>query len=498
MRPPLPLRCLLAASILPAVLGAAIDLENGLIVRWPRIGDESARLLKELGVTTVIVQRSENQSAEEVHRVCQRAGLTPALEMGPVERWEDIEKEFAQAMTDGFRVVVLEAIENSADRIKKLAATHRDTGILVLLKPEWAGWQVAPAIAVLNDGRWPGLEAHDPSIASASEAPWINANCHLLGYLRGMFPERPSVLSYLPDEKAGVKKSQVVHFESVELSLAEAMTGGGNVLLAFPESYRIALAAKQTKALEAWRSLRETAMMLRTYRDRFRQLLSQDVVVAGGDLDQTGEILNMFFRRNLSPRSWPVSRLSPAAMSAGRVLVAANIAPPPPPAQVAIKTFANNGGVVLLAPAANGEKAWWTSADTSAAREPERDVYAVGKGRVAVYKEPVIDSAEFAWDVIDSLGPMDLDLRMWNAPTVIGLLRRQEDGAAVVVLLNYGSPLTMQEDDEILMRVRGTFTRAELSLPGKPALVPLKVTKRGGTTEVNVRGLERIAVVSLQ
>ena len=152
----------------------------------------------------------------------------------------------------------------------------------------------------------------------------------------------------------------------------------------------------------------------------------------------------------------------------------------------------------MLAPAANGEKAWWTSADAPAASEPERDVYAVGKGRIAVYREPVIDSAEFAWDVVDSLGSMNLDLRIWNAPTVIGLVRRQKDGVAVVALLNYGSPLTMQEDDEILMRIRGTFTRVELSLPGKPAPVPLKATKRGGTTEVEVRGLERIAVVSFQ
>ncbi|HSB13982.1 MAG TPA: hypothetical protein VLE22_05955 [Bryobacteraceae bacterium] len=498
MKPPVLLRCLLAAFVLPAVLGAAIDLENELVVRWPRVDDESAKLLKELGVKVVIVPRSENQPAGEVHRVCRRAGLTPALEIGHFERWEEIEKEFAQAMTDGFRVVVFEAIENSADRIRELAATHGDAGVLALLKPEWAGWQVAPAIAVLNDGRWPGLEARDPTVASASEAPWINANCHLFGYLRGMFPERPAALSYLPDEKAGVKKSQVVHFESVELSLAEAMAGGGNVLLAFPESYRTALAAKETKALEAWRSLRETAVLLRAHRDRFRQPLSQDVVVAGGDLDQTGEILNMFFRRNLSPRSRPVSRLSPASVSAGRVLVVVNIAPPPPPARAAITTFAKNGGVVLLAPAANGDKAWWTSADPPAAHESERDVYAVGKGRVAVYNEPVIDSAEFAWDVIDSLGSVNLDLRIWNAPTVIGLVRRQKDGAAVVALLNYGSPLTMQEDDEILMRIRGTFTRVELSLPGKPAPAPLKATKRGGTTEVEVRGLERIAVVSFQ
>lgn len=498
MKPPVRLRCLLAALVLPAVLGAAIDLENGLVVRWPQVDDESAKLLKDLGVAVVIVPRSENQPAEEVRRVCRRAGLTPGLEIGPFERWEEIEKEFARALTDGFGVVVFEAVENSADRIQKLAATHRNAGILVLLKPEWAGWQVAPALAVLNDGRWPGLELRDPTIASASEAPWINANCHLFGYLRGMFPERPALLSYLPDEKAGVKKSQVVHFESVELSLAEAMAVGGSVLLAFPESYRTALAAKETKALEAWRSLRETAMLLRTNRDRFRQPLSQDVVVAGGDLDQTGEILNMFFRRNLSPRSRPASRLSPAAVSAGRVLIAANIVPPPPATRAVITTFAKNGGVVMLAPAASGEKAWWTSADAPTASEPERDVYAVGKGRIAVYREPVIDSAEFAWDVIDSLGSMNLDLRIWNAPTVIGLVRRQKDGVAVVTLLNYGSPLTMQEDDEILMRVRGTFTRVGLSLPGKPAPMPLKATKRGGTTEVSVRGLERIAVVSFQ
>ena len=123
--------------------------------------------------------------------------------------------------------------------------------------------------------------------------------------------------------------------------------------------------------------------------------------------------------------------------------------------------------------------------------EPDREFYALGKGRVVAYRKPVADPSEFALDVIDIVTHPRRAVRIWNGPAVVALASSSpRRGERLLHLVNYGSPI----DTELQARVQGNFSKAMLLRPeGSP--VTLTAAKRGTTTEVFVPEVRRLGVV---
>jgi hypothetical protein len=217
--------------------------------------------------------------------------------------------------------------------------------------------------------------------------------------------------------------------------------------------------------------------------------------VAAGTLEQSGELLNMMYRRNVTPMVFSARVLESWEPGDCRVLVAANIDRPGAAAARRILEFARVGGTVLAAPPGAGEPEWWRNGAAKPLRaDRDREVHALGKGRLIGYRENVADPSEFSLDVIDALGMSDRDLRIWAADAVMGILNRSPEGRKSVTLVNYGSPL---EDWEFLIRVEGVFRKAVLRVP-ESAAAELPMTRRDGGTEINVGHLRRVAVIELE
>jgi hypothetical protein len=249
------------------------------------------------------------------------------------------------------------------------------------------------------------------------------------------------------------------------------------------------------RAVAAWQSLARTVRFVKENPESFRGRVESRVSVAAGSTEQSGELLNMMYRRNVTPEVFASRELAAWEPGRCRVLVAANIERPTPAGVRRVVEFAKAGGTVLTAPAAAGEPAWWQDGSLKPIRsDDERGTYALGKGQVVAYREPVADPSEFALDVIDAQGMRTRDLRIWAAESAIGLLNGAPGGKKSVTLVNYGSPL---EDWEFLVRVEGVFRKAVFREPGAAA-VELRFTRRDTGTEINVDHLRRVAVIELE
>ena len=426
-----------------------LDLSSEVAVRWNDCDAKFVPLLKEGGITTVLLPYRN----EVFETACREAGLK-------VQALEEIQ------------FFSLESINRASPK----------------------------ALVALTDGLWPGVsrgpsQGRDEFTAGATERPWVNANGYWIGILRILYPNRPALLGYLPDEKAGVKPEILIPDDSLELALVEAWVNGGNYLLSLEPRYHERLLRGEAKALDAWRQLGRTAHWLDKHVSLFRQATFPAITVLVEPDAGLAEIVNLLYRHNASPAL--ASAANPPAPDPLRrlALVAVSIHPPGAGIRRRILSHAEAGTSLIVD--APGENAWWHDPQLKLVRSQEdRDFYSLGRGQVVAYREPVSDPSEFVFDVIDIVTQKRRAARVWNAPTVIALAtscpRGANRGRALLHLINYGSPLS----SELLAGIQGGYSRASLLRPeAAPLLLP--TARRGTTTEVMIPELRRVGVVVL-
>ena len=494
------MRYLIILLALVAQGAPAVEPERGLIAWWPDATAVSVGLLKQVGVQALITEVTTPVGPLAV--AASEAGMAILAEV-PAEVGA-----VANAKALGFAGVAVNAGDDEA-ALRGLLKAQAGYVAIVYLKPEQIGWDVSPALAVLRGGVWPGIASQGASVASASEGIWLDANSSLVGYLRAVFPKRPAVLGYRPDKDGGVPATRSVPPRSVEVSLADAFAAGGHVILSIPDDYRAALGKGETRALTAWKSLADVAGFLQKQRAMVRHEGYSRVGVLAGDLEQSGEVLNLAFRRNLSPVVVPLKSVPPVSLDRFDVVAAANV-PLGLPAIEELTSFVRRGGTVLAAPAPEDEKnpPWWTKVGGKKVESAEdRDVYTLGKGRIYGYHGAVLDPGPFALDLKDAAADMapredgikNLDFRIWSADSVLGVLYRVGPMRMALVLTSYGNFLT----HDFLISVRGRYREATIVDASTPdqlggAASPLVLMPRTGRVEFNLKQLARTAIILLE
>jgi hypothetical protein len=404
------------------------------------------------------------------------------------------------ARSAGFSAAAVPAPEDAA-ALEKLLAEHGDFIALVYLTPEQVDWPVAPAQAVLRSGVWPGIAPADPSTAGATEHAWLDANTSLIAQLRAMQPHRRAVLGYRPDKAAGVAEKRSLAATASEVVLADAFSAGGSVILSVPPDYRRGLLAGEARATDAWKSLCTVQAFIRAERAASEAPLDGRLAVLCGTLEQTGEILNLAFRKNLCPLAFAPAALPELSPACFDLVVAANIEIQPAVAEN-LARFAVAGGAVVAAPAGDEKSPWWTTRGWKKLRtEQDRDVFQAGKGLVYAYHDPILEPGAFAVDVKElaglrtqpGFGVKNLPLRVWVADTVLGVLHRTSPKSVIVVLTAYGFP----PRHDFLVSVRGRFRHGTIRQVGaEPKSLPLMI--RPDKTEINLTSLSRIAILTLE
>ena len=362
-----------------------------------------------------------------------------------------------------------------------------------LVKLEDAGHARPGETVAVKAGVWPGAHATRGSgggfVAGATQRAWVDANGYLVAWLRALYPEQPPVLAYLPDRDAGITEGRVIAYDSLELALAEAWCAGGNYILAPDAAYREALLKGNQEALAAWKQMGRTARWLKEQRSLFRRPPAQTITVLVEPGEATAEIANLMYRQSASPDLVSAANL-PSPDPARRAIVVA----------AGIRSFSADLRKLLLAHARAGatvvtdhceEPVWWRVPGLKPARQFEdREFHTLGAGRIVAYHEAIADPGDFALDVID-LAAGRRPVRLWEMSAAVAVVSRADARSAPLLrVVNYGSP----GRSETMARVHGVFASATLLRPeGQP--VSLRIYRRGGSTEVMLPSLGRVAVV---
>jgi len=350
--------------------------------------------------------------------------------------------------------------------------TPAHESLLTQLKPD----QIVgpePLPNSITTGLWPGIRnpgvRGDADVASASREPWIDA----AGFLAAC--QRALGLSTLlahehKDPAVGVP------FDSLELALIEARVNGGNFVLSVEPRYRAALLANDAKAVEAWRSLARTAAWLRANEALFANPTTPSITQIIDAGEETHELANLLFRRGASPAlTARVPAPDPARI---QLLIAASLKAVPP----SVYAHAAAGATVVID--SEPSKSWKLVKD-----DEDRTIFSYGKGQIVAYKGAIGDPSEFALDCIDLLTHRRRAARLWNALSAIPLAT----AGGLLHIIQYGGPVT----NEIQARVQGIYKTATLLRPDAPPM-PLKIYRRGTTTEVFPPAIHRLAVVKFQ
>ncbi|MGC4048266.1 MAG: hypothetical protein QM757_00915 [Paludibaculum sp.] len=329
---------------------------------------------------------------------------------------------------------------------------------------------------------------------------WLDANASLVAHLRALYPNRPAVLGYRPDKAAGVPETRSLPPRAMEVVLADAYAAGGFAVLSFPESFRKGLLAGETRMTAGWKDLTQLAAFHAAHRDVVRQPGHARTLVIAGDLEQSGEVLNLAFRRNLCPRVVAAAQVPALSSAQLDVVVAANI-PLPAPLIANLKRFVSAGGTVMAAPA-EGDKTRWWSGGRKLESEEERDKYSLGRGLVYGYHDQVLDPGTFALDLKEAYaeksmptdGPKNMDVRLWAAETIQVVMHRTGPKQIAAVLTCYGNP----PNHDFLISFRGRYQSATISDPSRPDREPLTLMPRTGRTEINLKRVGRSAIIYLE
>ena len=488
-------RRLLLAFLICSPL-AALDPARDVLLSWPEADPRAAPLAREIGAAAIFVPFSVGAAAEFL-QACRDAAVQPVAEIRTVTDADSLRRQTEAALSAGFTALAYDAWSDEAE-VRRFASQRPQTLQFVFLKRDEVGWNVAPAHAVLVEGLWPGIKPTDPSTASATGPPWLDSNAWLYVWLRARFPDRPALLGYRPNEAAGVPKDRMLREYTVELALIEAIASGGNVVLSLPDRYRTALLAGESRAREAWQALARTSALLREHSMRFQPAPGLRVLALVGSLDESGEVLNMLFRNNATPAVAAADRMPPLDPKRHPVLVAANI-PLFAADQERILGFVKAGGTVLAAPDLEAGELWWRDRAGERIREDdERTFHALGRGQFIGYRGFVIDVYEFAFDVLQALHWRARDLRLWNADTVIGFLRRHDGGRLSLQLIDYGTRWRRDHDPDFLVQIHGSYPKAVLETPELAAPINLDVRLREGLTEFEMRDLRHFATIQLE
>jgi hypothetical protein len=417
-------------------------------------------------------------------------------------RWHDYDPKLVPLLQEGGITTVL--LENPAqafeDACRKAGLKVGALADIQFLPLDSAGHSAANARVALTNGIWPGVSRgpktnEDEFTAGASALPWVDANGYFYGMLRALYPDRPALLGYLPDEKAGVKPESLLPYDSLELGLIEAWVNGGNYLLSLEPRYHARLLRGEAKAAKAWRRLGRTARWLVEHGRLFGQPTFPAITVLVEANDGLAEITNLLYRQNASPSLVPAADPPKPDPSRLLALVAVGIQAPGTDIRRRILSHAEAGSAVIVD--APGDNAWWRSPQLKLVRRQEdRELYSLGRGQVVAYQEAISDPYNFAFDVIDVVTQKRRAARLWNAPTAIALATSSPPGAnrgrALLYLINYGSRL----EGEVLVAVQGSYSRAALLRPEGLAQ-SLRTARRETATEVTLPDLERLAVVVL-
>jgi hypothetical protein len=229
--------------------------------------------------------------------------------------------------------------------------------------------------------------------AGPTAVPWLDSNGWYVQLARARV-DKPVWMLFDPPGKGAVIPAQ-----AYTLAVCDTEAAGGRWVISLDDNLRAGLGAGSAAAEASWQEVTgatEFFAQHRAWRD-FRSLGLVGVIsdFTGEHYDLSAEILNLMARRDLLFRVLWKSRAATEPFTGLKALVYADNVPPEPALRRKMLDFAGQGGLLVAGPK------WGSEGKplSGAAAHPRYDVRSLGKGRLALAREELLDPFEIAGDV---------------------------------------------------------------------------------------------------
>lgn len=251
-----------------------------------------------------------------------------------------------------------------------------------------------PLIAVTGNV-WPGVapsaNRNDPN-AGPTGLPWLDSNSWFIQMAR----TRLRVPLWLMFDPPG--KGEVITAQRYAAVVSDAETPGAHWAISLDDNVRAGLLSGNAAAKDTWDRIGNSVAFYQGHTDwKAYGSLGQVGVISdftGENFDRSGEILNLMGRRDLLFRAIWKSQAAALPFTGLKTLVYPDAGQPAPELRRKMVAFAQQGGLLVTGPGWGAE---------GVAVDPGFhsifDVRTLGKGRLAVAKEEIIDSYQVAVDV---------------------------------------------------------------------------------------------------
>jgi hypothetical protein len=215
---------------------------------------------------------------------------------------------------------------------------------------------------------------------------------------------------------------------------------------------------------------------------------------AGENFDMSGEILKLSLRRGLLSRPLWKSRLTAQSFTGLKGLVYADKQPPAADLRKRMLAFVEQGGFLASGPN-------WGPEGKSAGAHARFDLRALGKGRLAVAKEELVDPFQMAVDIQGIFSRANDLVRLFNGTTAGGVnYTTSPDGKkALIQVLNYSGGGGRAGTPSVSVWVRRSYRSARLWSVDAAQPAPLKaVSADGGGYEYHIDLMPSFAAIEFE
>jgi len=377
--------------------------------------------------------------------------------------------------------------------------SHAGSGIPVIPWAErgHAPWDTKAPVLPVTDNVWPGVQAQQGGAANAGPTgkPWVESNAWFVELAKERTPATPWLMF---DPPAG----SVVRAQSYVVCVMDTEAFGGRWIISFDDNLRGGLVGGNATAMQSLEGVSQALRFFAQHRE-WESFRSQAVVgvlsdFAGDNFEMGGEVLKLTARRGLLTRPVWADQALTKGFPGLKALVRYDEAPPPAALRKRILDFVSQGGLLITGPKWGAEgKAF---ADQTHSRYEMR---ALGKGKLAVARENVVDPYEASIDIQSIVSRANDLVRLFNTATSGGIfLTGSPDGKRVLLqLVNYtgaGRGVGGGGTPNVVVWLARSYRSARLLSPALEQPQPLNMVKADWGYEYHIPSLPAFAAIEFE
>ncbi|MGE5646754.1 MAG: hypothetical protein ACM336_13280 [Acidobacteriota bacterium] len=338
------------------------------------------------------------------------------------------------------------------------------------------------------DAVWPAIPAMNAAEGGPTGAPWVDSNGWYIRLARTRAPGEPVWIPVAPPKETALRAEHYL------LAVADAAAYGGRWLIELDPKMEAALAGRDQAAVAQWKSIAKAVRFFDAHRE-WQSLPPCSALAVISDFAGPNEfigqeLLNLLPRRGATYRIIDKPRAGAAPLDGINGIIYPDVQPPDAALHKKLAAFVENGGVLVASakypvpagePASDAYRRW--------------NIYAAGKGRLAISKEESPDPYLVASDAQVLVGHRHDVVRYFNFSTLNGYYTASADGRkAVLHAINYamrpwGHPVS------IALATR--YAKARMWGLGAAAPEPLELVPAQNGVEVHLPPFDVYAAIEL-